>query len=147
MTGWVTTYRKIMTGGSGGVFCPGGFWPGGREPDTKRFFPACGTCEVCCIHLVVLGWTLIDGTDEAEEGRWIFSYDGTSVNLPWAPGEPDGTISQNCLMIDFWSEYIHDIACSSRRKAICEYDFLWGYKFNRNCTLWMLTTYRVSYFL
>jgi hypothetical protein len=67
-------------------------------------------------------WVKFDGSDVAEEGIWIMT-DGTVHNvadkdLPnsgqfWAPGEPAGNRTENCLAFFSINNGVGDLSCDS----------------------------------
>ena len=64
----------------------------------------------------------IDGTDEAEEGTWVYNLNGESAYLLWAPSEPNGGNITNCLLLLTASDGFDDGQCNREGKAICEYE-------------------------
>ena len=64
-------------------------------------------------------WLAIDDADT--EGKWVDYYNGSrkvSYSLPWAPGEPNGDVRENCAVLQP-AFGISDYACENFRSHAC----------------------------
>lgn len=70
---------------------------------------------------------LLDGdwmglTDAAVEGQWLTVFGAPAPFLPWAAGEPDGGVTENCARLDDNTLLLEARACADMRDYICECD-------------------------
>ncbi|XP_042347053.1 galactose-specific lectin nattectin-like [Plectropomus leopardus] len=66
--------------------------------------------------------TWIGGTDEAQEGTWLWT-DGSPFNYQsWSPGEPNNLGQEHCIEMN-WREYFwNDNQCYHERAYLCAKD-------------------------
>ena len=72
---------------------------------------------------------MIDGSDEAVEGTWVFTSTSKEVPyLSWVSGQPsDGTNRENCLLraVSLPASAMYDLRCSvalDTYRYLCEYE-------------------------
>lgn len=61
-------------------------------------------------------------TDEGHEGRWTnVAGDETKISLEFHENEPNNSGSENCLLIEQWSDFrFNDRRCSHKSQCICQ---------------------------
>ena len=111
------------------------YWASGISGEERSWAEAEAFCALYGGHLVDMndesenalvaglaaeGGAWIGASDGDVEGTWVFTTMLTWATPPWADGQPDGGVSENCALLSAGAGLWSDVDCSVGQHFVCE---------------------------